>query len=268
MPSLRARINRGDVLIGPMALIGSPVVVEIFGHVGFDVLFIDTEHAPTSPYGTELEGLIRAATAAGIPAIVRPTEPRPGAILKALNFGAEGIWLTHTQTPEEAQVAVAACRYPPDGSRSSVPVTRAARYGLEPWDDYRQRVNREVLAMPIIESAMGIQNVDQIAAVPGVDMLQFGPFDLSTDLRVPPGNFYGTDSEWIDPQLEDAFKACARAAEKHGIGLSTVAWNAESAERQIEMGAQMILMGIDLVILQQNVTAVLENANALKRANA
>ena len=268
MPSLRQRLDNGDILFGPMALIGSPIVVEIFGHVGFDLVFIDTEHAPTSPYGTELEAQIRAATAAGLDAIVRPTEPRPGAILKALNFGAAGICLTHIETPEQALTAAAACRYPPDGSRSSVPVTRAAKYGVELWDDYRQRVNRDVLAMPIIESAKGVNNVDEIAAVPGVDFLQFGPFDLSTDLQVPPGNFYGTDSEWIDPQLEDAFKACARAAKKHGKGLSTVAWNAESAERQIEMGAQVILMGIDMVMLQQNTAAVVESANALKKANA
>ena len=77
MPSLRERLDNGDILIGPMALIGSPIVVEIFGHTGFDLVFIDTEHAPTSPYGTELEAMLRAATAAGLHAIVRPTEPPP-----------------------------------------------------------------------------------------------------------------------------------------------------------------------------------------------
>ena len=206
MRSLRERLDNKEVLIGPISLIGSPIVVEIFGHLAFDLLFIDTEHAPTSPYGTELEAMLRAAAAANIPAIVRPTEPRPGAILKALNFGAQGIWVTHVQSRADAEAAAAACRYPPDGSRSAVPTNRSAKYGVEDWDTYRVRVNRETLVLPIVESRKGIQNVEEIAATPGVDVIQFGPFDLSVDLGLPPGNFFGTDKQWVHPDLEEAMK--------------------------------------------------------------
>lgn len=264
MRSLRERLDNNEVLIGPISLIGSPIVVEIFGHLAFDLVFIDTEHAPTSPYGTELEAMIRAAGVANIPAIVRPTEPRPGAILKALNFGAQGIWVTHVQSRADAEVAAAACRYPPDGSRSAVPTNRSAKYGVEDWDTYGTRVNRETVVLPIVESRKGIQNIEEIAGTPGVDVIQFGPFDLSVDLGLPPGNFFGTDKQWVHPELEEAMKITLRACRKHGKRAAGVAWNEESAERQIAMGFQLMAMGIDTTMLVSAAKTVRSNLAGLR----
>lgn len=264
MRSLRERLENNEVLIGPISLIGSPIVVEIFGNLEFDLVFIDTEHAPTSPYGTELEAMIRAAAAAEIPAIVRPTEPRPGAILKALNFGAQGIWVTHVQSRADAESAAAACRYPPDGSRSAVPTNRSAKYGVEDWDTYRTRVNRDTVVLPIVESRKGIQNIEEIASTPGVDVIQFGPFDLSVDLGLPPGNFFGTDKQWVHPELEEAMKITLRACRKHGKRVAGVAWNEESAERQIAMGFQMMALGLDTTMLVSAAKTVRSNLATLR----
>src|SRR5262245_37738773 len=127
MRILKEQIAAGEVVVGMFALLSSAPVVEIIGEGGFDAVLIDTEHAPGSAYGADLEGLVRAADAVGMASLVRTTENTHGMILKALDAGAQGVLVPHVRTAEEARRAVGAARYPPLGSRSAAPIVRAAR---------------------------------------------------------------------------------------------------------------------------------------------
>jgi 4-hydroxy-2-oxoheptanedioate aldolase len=265
MKDLRAALAAGEAVFGTNAVTGHPSVIELLGWVGFDYVFIDTEQAATSPSGRELEHLVRAAYAADITPIVRPAWNFPHHINQALNCGAKGVWIPHIDTVEEARLAVSYSRYPPEGKRGAAPVVRAARHGLEDWDAYRERANRETLVILIIESMKAIENVYDIAAVPGVDMLAFGLFDLAVDMGIPQKDHYGNaEAEWVHPDLEAAARVCLDACKANGLYGTNVGWNIESAKRFVEMGYQVILLGTDISLLLPSVKALWTEVEALK----
>src|SRR3954469_25544366 len=98
MKDLRAALAAGEIVFGSAVVSGHPSIVEILGWIGFDYVFIDTEHAATSPSGRELEQVVRAAYSADIPPIVRPAENLPYHINKALDCGAKAVWVPRIET--------------------------------------------------------------------------------------------------------------------------------------------------------------------------
>ena len=197
MLNLRQALDDGKVLCGPGVFSGHTGVVELAGYLGFDFVFLDTEQSPPSPSGLELEHLIQAAEAADITPTVRVADLSPYLVNKALNLGAKAIWIPHVEDSSEAARLVQYGKYAPDGERGAAPIVRSAKYGLENFDEYRRRQNAETLLIAIVESVKGIQNVEEIAHTPGLDMICFGTFDLgsawgsprttSTAAQVQPG---------------------------------------------------------------------------------
>src|SRR5690606_21419726 len=120
--NLKPALREGTVLVGTWVNTPTPSEVEIIGYAGFDFVMLDTEH---SSYGIEAgEGLIRAADAARIPALMRVAENKPSAIGKALDYGAQGIVVPHIGTAEEARQAVRGARFAPAGVRGAAPSVR------------------------------------------------------------------------------------------------------------------------------------------------
>ena len=149
--NMRQRILSGETLIGPFAAIPHPVAIEVTAAAGPDFLCIDAEHAQI---GRErLEDLIRAGDVHGVPRV---------------------------STVAEAQAAVTATRYPPQGARGVGP-GRAAAYGYR-IPDYLESANRTVLLAIQVETAAGLANISQIAAVEGIDVIFIGPGDLSVSI--------------------------------------------------------------------------------------
>lgn len=267
--TLKERLKDGEVLVGPATLSCSPDVIEIVGHSGFDWVFIDTEQ-PALDVGSELQHLVRAADSAGIPAIVRVDEEGQGVVNKVLNTGPQGLWVPHVDTAAEAKVAVDAALYPPAGRRGACPVIRSAEYGFYDWDDYATRSNDALLLTMTIETVEGLENIDEIAAVPGVDSLCFGSFDLGVDMGLTSAAQYGDDHHWIDPRLEDAARTVLAACEEHDLIPATIAWNAEALDRWVAMGFRNIMFGIDLGLIKQAFVDQFAAAEAVraKRATA
>src|SRR4029434_1106770 len=114
--------------------------------------------------------------------VVRVAWNEPAAIMKALDLGAYGIIVPLVNTPEEAAKAVAACRYPPVGIRSSGPV-RAVHYG---GADYVAKANDEIIVMCMIETKEGLDTLDAICATPGLDAIYIGPSDLAFAIGMNP----------------------------------------------------------------------------------
>ncbi len=182
--SLFERLVAGDLLIGAEASSASAGAVEIMGGLSFDVMIVDTRHAALSPYSDELERLLRAADLSNTPALVRVAENTPGTINRAMNDGAAGI-VAAVGDVEAAARAAKSVRYPPRGFRGAAPVVRAARFGLTPWDDYREATNAARPVVASIETAEALEAAPSIAAVDGVDVILLDIMNLSLALNTP-----------------------------------------------------------------------------------
>lgn len=227
MTSIKERLAAGPVL-GLSIMFDAPALVEMAGALGFDWVLLDCEHGALSI--DRLEPLIVAAEAAGVAAIVRPPDNREETILRVLDRGAAGLQLPHIMNADEARAAVRAAKYHPQGERGLAVGTRSSRYGLnESVADYILRANAETLVCVQIEHADALAHIEEIAAVPGVDVVFVGAMDLSQSLGYPGA----TDAPAVKAAVDDAL---ARI-------LATGAWcgtsgKPEAAKARLEMGVR------------------------------
>ena len=269
MKDLRALLESGEVVCGPGIFSGHTGMVELAGYLGFDFVFLDTEQSPPSPSGLELEHLIQAAEAADVTPTVRVAELHPSLVNKALNLGARAIWIPHVETAEEAARLVQYGRYAPEGDRGAAPIVRSARYGLVDFDTYRAQQNRDVLLIAIVESVKGIENVEEIANTPGLDMICFGTFDLGISMGLSQSDFYGGgEAGWVHPDLEDAGRRCVAACRDAGIHAATAAWSEESARRWVSIGYQLLLYGLDYALISRAFSALRAEVDQIKSSLA
>jgi len=250
-------LKKGEVLIGPFSVSGSPTLVETIGYAGFDFVIIDCEHAATSPFGSELEGLVRAAYAADIAPIVRVTKNDPGQILKAFNFGAQAVIVPHVNTVAEAQSAVRAGKYAPVGRRSCAPPVRAAKHGFIGWPDFYRKQLDETLVIPLLEEEEAMRNATEIAKVKGIGGLFFGPFDLSVSRGFPEGAF-----DLSTNQKERKF--VYDTAKSQGLPIADLAWDIESATQMVKMGAQLVALGTDLTMFANSCRSLREAVETVR----
>src|SRR5215467_8176080 len=173
----RARLKRGDKLLGTMVTLPSPPAAEVLATIGFDWLFIDAEHGPLGT--NELLGILMAVNRRAA-CVVRVPSCDAVQIAKVLDLGADGIIVPQVNTPQQAADAVRFARYPPEGTRG-VGLARAHGYGSK-FEEYVESANREIAVIVQAEHATAVENIDAIARVPGVDAILLGPYDLSASL--------------------------------------------------------------------------------------
>ncbi len=208
---------------------------EMMARMGFDALCVDLQHG-TSELNDVLPMLQAISQTDTVP-VVRVAWNEPATIMKALDLGAYGIIVPLVNTAEEAAAAVAACRYPPVGMRSSGPV-RATHYAG--GGDYFVKANDEIVVMAMIETKEGLANLDAICATPGLDAVYIGPADLSFALGLPPraDNPDATHLATCDKILA--------TAHKHGIKAVMHCAAADFAAGAIKRGFDMVMLTSDL----------------------
>jgi 4-hydroxy-2-oxoheptanedioate aldolase len=233
MKPIMSMMAAGEVVVGSFVVSGSPAAVEIVGYSGADFVVVDCEHAALSPYGTELEACVRAAYAADVTPIVRITSKDGAQVLKAANFGAIGILVPHVNTADEIAEMLQYAKLPPVGNRSCAPPVRAAKHGWEAWPDFVARTNDQVKVIPIIEEPRAFDNLSEILSVPGVDVVCFGPYDL--EQRLP-----GLEPAQMETRIERFLTILVDM---------NLAWNAEQARRQVELGCRGIIYSTDVSLL-------------------
>jgi 2-keto-3-deoxy-L-rhamnonate aldolase RhmA len=179
---VKSKIGQGKLALGTYVGIADPAVVEVIGLAGFDAAFIDMEH--TSFDLMTVEAMIRACDLSGITSIVRVPENNAKTILRVLDAGAQGIQIPHVADVSDALTAVKAVRYAPLGVRGMAGTTRAARYGAVPLKEHMATSNAEILLSLMVEDRKALDQLADIASVPGVDLIAIGPGDLSAALGV------------------------------------------------------------------------------------
>lgn len=163
-----------------MMTIPDPGVAAILGAAGFDFVIIDCEHGPFSPDSSR--SCVDALAATPARAVIRVAAADPVLARQALDLGADGVLVPMVDDATSARAAVEACRYPPAGSRG-IGAGHATRYGAE-LDRYLAEANQRIAVLLTIETRAGVENVDAITAVDGVDGIVIGPTDLAADLGV------------------------------------------------------------------------------------
>jgi 4-hydroxy-2-oxoheptanedioate aldolase len=171
-------IKAGQQQIGFWSSLASNISVEILAGSGFDWLLLDCEHSPNevSALYSQLQAMMENATHP----IVRPPWNDMVTIKRFLDAGVQSFLIPTVQSAEEAAAAVAHTRYPPDGVRGFAVATRASRFGRV--KNYHQRAPEEICVLVQIETQKGLDNLEAIAGVPGVDGVFIGPGDLSAGI--------------------------------------------------------------------------------------
>jgi 4-hydroxy-2-oxoheptanedioate aldolase len=180
---LKARLQAGEGLTGLILKMPAPVLAEIAGYAGLDLIVLDTEHGPSD--GGMLEHHLRAASAVGIPAVVRVAGNDPVYILQALDGGAAGVIVPHVDTAAQAAAATRAAHYPPFGTRGFALSTRAGSYGAVSAREHLRAAEQNTLVIAQIEDIAAVPHIQAIAAIPRLDALWVGPGDLSLSLGRP-----------------------------------------------------------------------------------
>jgi len=212
---IRGKLESGGRALGVTLQLPCPDIAEIAGYAGFDFVWIDAEHG-TFDLG-RISEMVRAADASGIDAIVRVPDHNPSFIQRVLDTGASGIIVPHICTVAEATAVAAAARFGPAGTRGACPSTRSVGHLTSDWSASARQADADVLVAGLIEDLAGVENVEEIARVSGLDALLFGPFDLAQQL--------GFDGDVTHPEIEAMHDRVVAAARAAGIEyLSIPAW--------------------------------------------
>lgn len=240
---LKTLWTEGKVAHGGWLAIASPLTAEIMGGIGFDYLCIDMQHG-AADYSQALAMFQAMQGSQSVP-IARVPWNEPGIIGRVLDAGAHAIIVPMVNSVAEAQAAVAACRYPPEGSRSWGPM-RAARLhdGYSP-----STANAGVVCIPMIETAQAVAALDDILAVAGIDAIYVGPADLSISFGLPPGS----DN---DGPFDEAITKIIASCEAHGVvpGIHTTP---QLAEKRRSQGFRMITVTTDAIALASGASSML-----------
>lgn len=239
--TVKEKWARGEVTYGGWLSIPSSFSAEVMAHQGFDWVCIDMQHGVVD-YQAAVTMLQAIGSTPAIP-IVRVPWNEPGIIGKVLDAGAMGVIIPMVNSVDEAEAAVSACRYYPEGARSYGP-TRAAYYA---GADYFANANREIACIPMIETGQAVERLDAILAVPGIDAVYVGPADLSITLGLLPGMNNGG-------AFEEARVLIAQKCAAHGVTAGIHA-NAGLAAKHAAAGYRMITISGDVPALATGAAA-------------
>jgi len=230
----------------------TPDICMIAAQCGFDAIYVDLEHSPTSLETASV--LCTAALGAGITPLVRVPGHDVHTASRVLDGGALGVIFPHVNTAAEAEAMVVGCRFPPLGRRSVMGPSPALGYRPMPLAQVNSTLNAETLLIAMLETPEGIANADAIART-DVDVLLIGSNDLCTELGIP--------GELRHPKLLDAFHKTAVACKAHGkiLGIGGVRGDLELQAELFKLGARFIIAGSDVTYLT---TAAASDAKRLR----
>jgi 4-hydroxy-2-oxoheptanedioate aldolase len=202
---------------------------------GFDAIWLDTEHNTWDR--REIQRLLSLHHLANIDCIVRTGDRQLANLYHLLEDGASGLMIPLVNTAAEARALAQAVKFPPLGQRGLDGAGIDNNFYLEGTEEYPSRANEETLLILQIETPEAVENIEQIAATPGVDGLFIGPGDLALRLGCP--------LDWQQPKMIAAQARIAAAAQQHGVAWGRPARNADDIRELSRLGAQLINLGSD-----------------------
>ncbi|HVX98686.1 MAG TPA: aldolase/citrate lyase family protein [Pseudorhodoplanes sp.] len=258
--TIREKLNAGPTF-GMTMYTGSSATVEIAGNWGIDFAFIDAEHTAVN-IDEHMEKLILSAKLAGISPLVRIRGTNEWDIRKTLELGADGVIVPQVNTVEQARAIINAAKFPPLGRRGGDASCRAAGFGGPnfKWSDYMERQNREPLIIPMAEGYGFFDSIDAILDVEGLDVINFGPADYSISRQIP------IDYSMSNPEVTDKLNELIAKCRKRNLKVMApcIPPTAENAAKLAKQGVDMIIMGNDVLFLNQGCRGVADAMKAVR----
>jgi len=236
MMDFKERMKSGEVLLGAAIETPEPDIAEFMSTLGFDWFWIDMEHCPLDI--KDVQTIMQVIGRSDVTPIVRVPWNHPVYIKRVLDVGAAGVIVPWVNDERDAEAAVRACRYPPNGIRGCGP-RRPIWY--EDFKKYVTEADGRVIVIVQIETREAIRNLRRILSTPGVDGTMVGPVDLSASL--------GHLGEPGNPEVQRAIKSIAEAHKGTDVcpGIASDPWN---AQRHIEMGFRLVNVGSDMRFIE------------------
>lgn len=254
--TVRQKIAAGQPVINGWLAIPSSYSAEVIGHQGFDSVTVDLQHGMIG-IDAALPMFQALSSTSAIP-LARVPWNDPAQIMRLLDSGAYGIICPMISTVDDAASFVSSCRYPPHGQRSFGPA-RAMLYG---GADYYPHADKEILALGMIETQAGLDNLDEILALEGLDGIYVGPNDLALALGSVP------KSESDDPVVIKAIEHIRTRALAHGKIAGIFCSSGEAAAMRIQQGFQMVTPGNEAALLATAAKAAVAIARGAKTDGA
>jgi 4-hydroxy-2-oxoheptanedioate aldolase len=230
----KALLQRGEVALGISMSIGHLDIVEVLSNYNVDWYWLDTEHAPQS--SETLHASMHLLRSGRPTPIIRVAWNDMVLIKKALDIGAAGILVPWVNTREQAEAAVCAAKYPPEGLRGIGP--RWVKLAGVDAGEYMKTANDDVLVVVQIETTEAVENLEAILTTPGVDAFLIGPSDLSASL--------GHVGDPDHPEVEATFVKIIETGQRLGVPGGFATPSIESAQKRIDQGFQLVTIGSDI----------------------
>ncbi len=226
-------LKKGQTAVGIVISVNSVEVATQAAALGFDFLWLEMEHTPLSL--ETVRNIVLATRGLSAVPFARPPVNELWMAKRVLDCGVLGVIFPFTSTPELARQAAAACRYPPRGLRGSG--ADLAHFRWPAPEGYYEFADRNVMVIAVVENTMGLDHIEEIAAVPGIDVLFIGTSDLSFSL--------GLRGQQDHPRLEKAIARIVAAGQRHGKILGRPGLRPEQIKRAQDQGFQFFMAGTD-----------------------
>jgi 2-keto-3-deoxy-L-rhamnonate aldolase RhmA len=250
---VRRRLDAGEVVLGTMVTeFATPAVARLTAAAGAEFTLFDLEH---SGYGIDhMRNVLAAARAADTVPFLRVPDAAYDLIARGLDLGALGVMVPAVESVEEAELVAGSARFPPAGRRG---------FGLLMRDEWEpegiratiEKANAETLVLAQIETAPGVEAVEEIAAVDGIDILWIGHFDLTASLGIP--------GDFESPRYRDAVDRVLAAGAAAGKPVGMVCGSPEEGAGLVERGFRILSYSLDIVLYEDAVEAGLDALRGL-----
>ena len=243
--TFKKRLTSGETQIGLWVGLGDPSVAELAAGCGFDWLVIDAEHGPNGL--RDVLAQLRAASHGTAHPVVRVKDDNRADIKQMLDIGAQTLLVPMIESADQAREVVKSMLYPPDGVRGvGAALARASRYGGEA--DYLATANDQVCLLLQVESRAGLDALDDILAVKGVDGVFIGPSDLAADM--------GHRGNPAHPEVQETVNNALTRIRQAGVAAGILTSDRTLAKGYADLGVEFLAVGSDVGTLRSGLIAL------------
>ena len=239
--TLKSKLSRSQFTLGSWITLAHPAIAEIMSRAGFDWLAVDLEHSVITI--REAEELIRVVQLSGVCPLVRLSANDPIQIKRIMDGGAHGVIVPMVNSVSDAEQAVQAVRYPPEGKRG-VGLARAQGYGSS-FDPYKEWIDRESVVIVQVEHIEAVNNLEAILSVDGVDGFIVGPYDLSGSLGIP--------GQFDHPAMKEAMESIKSigVASVKAFGIHIIEPSIKELQQRVDEGYNFVAYSLDIRMLDR-----------------
>ena len=254
---MKVKLSKGEAVWGTFVFeYGSPSAPRILKEAGWDYILIDSEHAS---FGIEIiSTMLQVSSTIGLPALVRVPETARSLLSRPLDAGAVGLMIPRVESRAQAEAIVRYTKYPPVGDRGVILGTAHNDYRAVNGRQFLRQANAETLLVMQIETLAGIEHLDEILSVPGLDVALIGPYDLSTSMGIP--------GEVNHPRMQRAIGEFLKGCKRHGVLPGNFVTTVEDGQAWLRRGMRFLIYGADFMLLMERSRQVLSQLRTKEKS--